>query len=101
MADWPQFNHKTNYRQQQPLLHWSRAHNALRCHDCNMAQAVGGRVMSIKWFLVACAAALAASVSASYAGTCSHEIGRMLAEIDAKLEAKAAAGPSARESTAA
>ena len=57
--------------------------------------------MSIKWFLVACAAALAASVSASYAGTCSHEIGRMLAEIDAKLEAKAAAGPSARESTAA
>jgi len=57
--------------------------------------------MSLKLFLVACAAALAASVSASYAGTCSHEIGRMLAEIDAKLEAKAAAGPSARESTAA
>jgi hypothetical protein len=48
-----------------------------------MAQAVGGRVMSIKWFLVACAAALAASVSASYAGTCSHEIGRM--ELNGKL----------------
>ena len=82
-------------------VHWSRAHIALRCHDCNMAQAVGGRVMSLQRFLVACAAVLAASMSASYAGPCSHEIGRMLAEIDAKLEAKAAAGPSARESTAA
>jgi len=57
--------------------------------------------MSLKRFLVACAAALAASMSASYAGPCSHEIGRVLAEIDAKLEAKAAAGPPARESTAA
>ena len=42
--------------------------------------------MSLRRFLVACAAALAASMSASYAGPCSHEIGRMLAEIDAKLE---------------
>jgi hypothetical protein len=57
--------------------------------------------MSLKRFLVACAAALAASMSASYAGPCSHEVDRILAEIDAKLEAKAAAGPSARESTAA
>ena len=57
--------------------------------------------MSVKRFLVACAAALAASMSASYAGPCSQEVGRVLAEIDAKLDAKAAAGPSARESTAA
>ena len=51
--------------------------------------------------LVACAAALAASMPASYAGPCSHEIDRVQAEIDARLETKAAAGPSARESTAA
>ena len=51
--------------------------------------------------LVVCAAALAASMSAGYAGPCSHEIDRVVAEINAKLEAKAAAGPSARESTAA
>ena len=57
--------------------------------------------MGLKRFLVACAAVLAASVSASYAGPCSHEIDRVQAAIDAKLEAKAAAGPSARESTAA
>ena len=57
--------------------------------------------MRLQRFLVACAAALAASMSASYAGPCSHEIDRVQAEIDAKLEAKAAAGPSARESTAA
>jgi len=37
----------------------------------------------------------------SYAGPCTHEIDRMQAAIDAKLEAKAAAGPAARESTAA
>ena len=57
--------------------------------------------MSIQRFLVACAAALAASMSASYAGPCSQEIDRVQTEIDAKLGAKAAAGPSARESTAA
>ena len=78
-----------------------RAHDALRCHDCNMAQAIGGTVMSLQRSLVVCAAALAASMSASYAGPCSHEIDRVVAEINAKLEAKAAAGPSARESTAA
>ena len=57
--------------------------------------------MSLQRSLVVCAAALAASMSAGYAGPCSHEIDRVQAEIDAKLEAKAAAGPSARESTAA
>jgi len=57
--------------------------------------------MSLQRFLVACAAALAASMSASYAGPCSHEIDRVQAEIDARLGAKAAAGPAARESTAA
>ena len=57
--------------------------------------------MSLQRSLVVCAAALAASMSAGYAGPCSHEIDRVVAEINAKLEAKAAAGPSARESTAA
>ena len=57
--------------------------------------------MRLQRFLMVCAVALAASTSASYAGPCSHEIDRVQAEIDAKLEAKAAAGPSARESTAA
>jgi hypothetical protein len=57
--------------------------------------------MSIQRLLVACAAALAASMSASYAGPCAHEIDRVQAEIDAKLAANAAAGPAARESTAA
>jgi hypothetical protein len=57
--------------------------------------------MSVLRFLVACAAVLAASMSASYAGPCSHEIDRVQAEIDARLGAKAAAGPAARESTAA
>jgi hypothetical protein len=57
--------------------------------------------MSIQRLLVACAAALAASMSAAHAGPCAHEIDRMQAAIDARLEAKAAAGPAARESTAA
>ena len=57
--------------------------------------------MSIQRLLVACAAALAASVSAGYAGPCLHEIHRVQLEIDAKLNANAAAGPAARESTAA
>ena len=57
--------------------------------------------MSIRRFLVACAAALAASTPASYAGPCSPEIDGVQTEIDARLGAKAAAGPSARESTAA
>ena len=57
--------------------------------------------MSIQRFLVACAAALAASTSASFAGPCAHEIDRVQTAIDARLDAKAAAGPAARESTAA
>ena len=57
--------------------------------------------MSIQRLTLACAAALAASMSASYAGPCAHEIDRMQAQVDARLEAKAAAGPAARESTAA
>jgi len=57
--------------------------------------------MTSRRTLVLCAAALAASVSGSYAGPCSHEIRRVQIDIDAKLQAQAAAGPSARESTAA
>jgi hypothetical protein len=57
--------------------------------------------MSIPRLLMVCAVALAASTSVSYAGPCSQAIDRVQAEIDAKLEARAAAGPSARETTAA
>jgi len=57
--------------------------------------------MSIERLVVACAAVLAASMSASYAGPCSHEIDRVQVAIDARLNANAAAGPAARESTAA
>src|SRR5262245_24826042 len=61
----------------------------------------GDVVMSIERLVVACAAVLAASMSASYAGPCSHEIDRVQVAIDARLNANAAAGPAARESTAA
>lgn len=47
------------------------------------------------------AALFAATVSASYAGPCSVAIDRMQARLDARLEAKAAAAPTATESTAA
>jgi hypothetical protein len=57
--------------------------------------------MSIQRALAVCVAAIAASVSASFASPCSQEIDRIQAMIDAKLEAQAAAGRSARESTAA
>jgi hypothetical protein len=57
--------------------------------------------MRIKRLLVACVAVFVASISSSYASPCSHEIDRVQAEIDAELETLAAAGPSARESTAA
>jgi hypothetical protein len=57
--------------------------------------------MRIERLLAACAAVFAASISPSYSGTCSHEIDRVQAEIDAKLEALGAAGPFGRESTAA
>ena len=49
-----------------------------------------------------CAAVLAVSITASYDCTCSPEIGRAQADINAKLEAKAAAAdPTMKESTAA
>src|SRR5215475_12804270 len=47
------------------------------------------------------AVALAASISTVYAGPCLPEIDRMQVRLDAKLNANAAAGPIARESTAA
>ena len=57
--------------------------------------------MSIQRALAVCVAVIAASVSASFARPCSQDIDRIQAMIDAKLEAQAAAGRSARESTAA
>jgi hypothetical protein len=57
--------------------------------------------MSIQRALAVCVAMIAASVSASFASPCSQDIDRTQAMIDAKLEAQAAAGRSARESTAA
>jgi hypothetical protein len=44
---------------------------------------------------------LAVSTSATFASPCSQEIDRVQTSIDAKVEAQAAAGRSARESTAA
>ena len=66
---------------------------------CSIAK--GTKLMTIGRTLVLCASALAASMSVSYAGPCSQQIDRLRAEIDAKLGALAAAGPSARETTAA
>ena len=57
--------------------------------------------MRIQHALVCIAVVLAVSTSATFASPCSQEIDRMQAGIDAKLEAQAAAGRSARESTAA
>jgi hypothetical protein len=57
--------------------------------------------MIIRRTLLWCAAALTVSVSASHAGPRSHEIDRLRGEIDNKLGTLAAAGPAARESTAA
>ncbi len=45
------------------------------------------------------AAILATSTSGALAGPCSSTIDQVQARIDAKLDAKAAAGPSAKEST--
>ena len=59
----------------EPLFVVGRAHDALRCYDCNMAQVLGGTVMGLRIFLVASAAALAASMSASNAGPCSPRQG--------------------------
>jgi hypothetical protein len=57
--------------------------------------------MSISRSLVICVIAFAAARSVANAGPCSQGIDRLQAQFDAKLEANAAAGPSARESTAA
>ena len=57
--------------------------------------------MTIPRLMMLRAAALAVSTSSSYAGPCTLEIDRMQVRIDAKLNAIAAAGPTARESTAA
>jgi len=57
--------------------------------------------MSIQRSLAVCVVALAASISASFASPCSQNIDRVQTTIDARLEAQAAAGRSARESTAA
>jgi hypothetical protein len=51
--------------------------------------------------ITAGAIVFATSMWASYADTCSQEIDRTQATIDARLEARAAAGSSAAESTAA
>jgi hypothetical protein len=57
--------------------------------------------MILRRLLVLSAVALAMSPVAGYAGPCSQDIDLMQSRVDARLEAKAAAGPSARESTAA
>ncbi len=51
--------------------------------------------------LATSAVVVALSTSTTYAGPCLQEIIRVQAEINAKLGSKAAAGPSASESTAA
>jgi hypothetical protein len=57
--------------------------------------------MSSNQSLVLGAVTVALLTLPGYAGPCTHEIDSMQAAIDAALEAKAAAGPAARESTAA
>jgi hypothetical protein len=57
--------------------------------------------MSIHHSAVLAATALALSIVTSHAGPCSLEIDRMQDRVDAMIAARAAAGPSARESTAA
>jgi hypothetical protein len=57
--------------------------------------------MSSNRSLVLGAVTVALLTLPGYAGPCTHDIDRMQAAIDARLEAKAAAGPAARESTAA
>jgi hypothetical protein len=55
--------------------------------------------MAKKPLIALSAAAIAASISAAQAGPCSPDIDSMQSRVDARLEAKAAAGPSAKEST--
>ena len=55
--------------------------------------------MISKRLIVPFAAAIAASISSAHAGPCSPEIDNMQTRVDARLGAKAAAGPSAKQST--
>jgi hypothetical protein len=57
--------------------------------------------MSTLRLTILTAAALTILMSTSYAGPCTSEIEHMQVRIDARLDAAAAAGPTARESTAA
>jgi hypothetical protein len=57
--------------------------------------------MSIRHSGVLAAIALALSIVSSHAGPCTLDIDRMQSRVDAMIAATAAAGPSARESTAA
>lgn len=57
--------------------------------------------MTMRSVPVLSAVALAASTIAGVAAPCSSQIARLQARIDARLEAAAAAGPTAKESTAA
>jgi hypothetical protein len=57
--------------------------------------------MSIRRALAICAIVFAAWGSAANAGPCAQGLDRLQAQFDSKLAANAAAGPSARESTAA
>jgi hypothetical protein len=57
--------------------------------------------MSIRRSLIIGAMVLVASPAVAHAGPCSQAIDRLQAQFDAELEANAAAGPPARESTAA
>ena len=58
-------------------------------------------MMNIPRLPLLIATILAASISATHAGPCSLEIDRMQVRVDAMIEAVAAAGKTARESTAA
>jgi hypothetical protein len=57
--------------------------------------------MGIQRLAVLSAAALVASISSGHAGPCTQEIDGMQVRIEAKMGARAAAGPTARESTGA
>jgi hypothetical protein len=72
-----------------------------RAHGSRGADLSPGTIMSIQRSLVICTIIFVASRSIAVAGPCSQAIDSLQAQFDAKLEAKAAAGPSARESTAA
>jgi hypothetical protein len=58
-----------------------------------------GNIMAASGLLPLSAFALVLSISSSQAGSCSKQIDRMQARIDAKVEAIAAAGPFLRQGT--